>query len=246
MTILITGASAGIGAATAEVFAAQGHRLILTGRRQERLDALKDRLGTGILTLCFDIRDRAATEAAIATLPEGWRDIDVLVNNAGLSRGLSPIQEGEIEDWEEMIDTNIKGLLYISRAVMPLMIARGRGHIINLGSIAGKEVYPKGNIYCATKHAVDALSQAMRIDLLPHGIKVSNIAPGMVETEFSLVRFHGDEDRARQVYTGLQPLSPHDIADVIAWVVNCPPHVNINDVLVMPVAQATARDVVRT
>lgn len=239
-TVLITGATAGIGLACAEIFARSEYRLILTGRRQERLDELSEKLATEVLTLNFDIRDESAVAQAVDRLPEEWKDIDILINNAGLALGIGPIQEGQLNDWEVMIDTNIKGLLYISRAVMPGMIARQKGHIINLGSIAGKQVYPGGNIYCATKYAVDALSQAMRIDLLPHGIKVSNIAPGAVETEFSMVRFKGDAQKADKVYEGYAPLVAEDIADVIYFVATRPAHVNINDVLIMPTAQANA------
>ncbi|MDX1907383.1 MAG: SDR family oxidoreductase [Bacteroidia bacterium] len=244
-TILITGATSGIGAACAEIFAAEGHRLILTGRRQERLEALATRLPVETLTLCFDIRELSAVQAAVQGLPPEWQEIDILVNNAGLSLGLSPVQEGLTADWDQMIDTNIKGLLYITREIAPGMMARRSGHIINLGSIAGKEVYPNGNVYCATKHAVDALTRAMRTDLLPYGIKVTQVAPGMVETEFSVVRFKGDQARADKVYEGLTPLSGHDIAEVVRYVASTPPHVTINDIVVMPTAQASAQQVVR-
>lgn len=245
LTTLITGATAGIGEAAAELFAQHGHRLILTGRRQDRLEALQARLNTEVCLLNFDIRELTEVEAAIASLSPEWQEIDILVNNAGLAVGASPIHEGIIDDWERMINTNVKGLLYLSRAIMPGMVARKRGHIINVASIAGKQVYPGGNVYCATKHAVDALSQAMRIDLLPHGIKVTNVAPGMVDTEFSLVRYKGDQNRADQVYANLTPLYAKDIADVIWYVANTPAHVNINDIVVMATAQASAYSVHR-
>ncbi len=239
-TILITGATAGIGEATAEVFGKAGHRLILTGRRAERLNLLADRLDTACLTLAFDVRDKQQVKDALDSLPENWKAIDILVNNAGLAAGLAPIQSGSYDDWEQMIDTNVKGLLYMTREISPGMVERKSGHIINVGSIAGKEVYPNGNVYCATKHAVDALSRAMRIDLLPYGIKVTNVAPGLVETEFSLVRFKGDQQRAGNVYQGMKPLTGKDIADVIWYVTHTPDHVTINDILVMPTAQAAS------
>lgn len=249
MLVLITGATSGIGKSTAELFAKNGHDLILTGRRDERLKELKTQLETNnkikVTTLCFDIRELSQVENAIAQLSVENKKIDVLVNNAGLAAGLSAIQNGNIDHWERMIDTNVKGLLYISRAVSNLMIENKKGHIINIGSIAGKEVYANGNVYCATKHAVDALSKSMRIDLLANNIKVTAINPGMVETEFSIVRFDGDEDKAKKVYAGLQPLKPEDIADTIYWVANRPPHVNINDIIIMPTVQATATNVIR-
>jgi len=244
-TIMITGATAGIGQGCAEVFAAEGHRLILTGRREDRLQALAKRLNTEVLTLTFDVRDPAAVAAAIAGLPADWQAIDILVNNAGLAVGRGPIHEGVQDDWERMIDTNVKGLLYVTRAVSPGMVARRRGHIINIASIAGKQVYPGGNVYCGSKHAVDALSQGMRIDLLPYGIKVTNVAPGLVETEFSVVRFKGDQAAADAVYQGMTPLTGHDVAEVVAYVASTPPHVTINDIVVMPTAQASAYDVHR-
>lgn len=243
-TILITGATAGIGKATAELFAQNGHTLIITGRRADRLhtlaDELRNKYGIEVLTLNFDIRNNEEVEQSIASLNGSWKNIDVLVNNAGLAVGLNPIQSGVLEDWERMIDTNIKGLLYITRVVAPMMIERGKGHIINIGSIAGRETYPNGNVYCATKYAVDSLSKGMRMDLLPHGIKVSQIAPGAVETEFSVVRFKGDQERADGVYKGYQPLSPEDIAGAVYYVATLPPHININDLLIMPTAQASA------
>jgi 3-hydroxy acid dehydrogenase / malonic semialdehyde reductase len=246
-TILITGATSGFGAAIARRFHKEGWRIIITGRRLERLQDLQNELAGPERThvLHFDVRDNANVEAAIGSLPEAWRSIDVLVNNAGLAAGLDPIQDGLLEDWEAMIDTNVKGLLYVSRAVMPGMIQRGRGHIINIGSTAGKEVYPKGNVYCASKHAVDALSKAMRQDLLPHGIKVTQIAPGLAETEFSVVRFHGDAERAKGVYAGLQPLRGEDIAELVHYAATLPPHVCINDLVVTCLAQASSTQVVR-
>lgn len=249
MLVFITGATSGIGKSTAGVFAKNGSDLVITGRRQDRLDAMKQdlesRYKVKVTPLCFDIRNFENTETAINSLPEEQKQIDVLVNNAGLAAGLSSIQEGSIAHWERMIDTNIKGLLYATKIIANIMIKRGKGHIVNIGSVAGKEVYANGNVYCATKHAVDALNKAMRIDLLPHNIKVSAINPGMVETEFSLVRFDWDEERAKKVYAGMQPLKPEDIAETIYWVANRPPHVNINDLLIMPAMQASATNVLR-
>ncbi len=249
MLVLITGATSGIGKSTAELFAKNGHDLIITGRREERLKELKTQLETDhkikVTALCFDIRQLSEVENAISKLSSENKKIDVLVNNAGLAAGLSAIQNGNIDHWERMIDTNVKGLLYISRTVSNIMIENKTGHIINIGSIAGKEVYANGNVYCATKHAVDALSKSMRIDLLAHNIKVTAINPGMVETEFSIVRFDGDEDKAKKVYAGLQPLKPEDIAETIYWVAHRPPHVNINDIIIMPTVQATATNVIR-
>ncbi|MDD2413157.1 MAG: SDR family oxidoreductase [Bacteroidales bacterium] len=243
-TILITGATSGIGRAIAIKFAEQGNRIVITGRRQNRLDELeKQILGfekSEVKSLCFDVRHKEAVYEAIDSLPAEWKQIDILINNAGLASGLNSIQEGDIDDWEKMIDTNVKGLLYVTRKIAPLMIDRQKGHIINIGSIAGKEVYPNGNVYCATKHAVDALSKAMRIDMLQHGIKVTQIAPGAAETEFSKVRFHGDEERASKVYQGYQPLMAEDIADTAFFIANLPPHVNINDLLIVPTSQASA------
>jgi len=241
---LITGASSGIGAACAQVLADEGYDLLLCARRMERLEELKKTIqektqSARVYIFKLDVRNAEEVKLAFENLPHEWKQIDVLINNAGLSQGLDPIQSGDTGDWDRMIDTNVKGLLYITRAVAPLMEARGSGHIVNLGSIAGKEVYPNGNVYCATKHAVDALNKAMRIDLLPKGIKVTGINPGMVETEFSEVRFHGDKDRAAAVYQDLQPLTGRDIAETIAFVLSRPAHVNINDLLIMPTAQAT-------
>jgi NADP-dependent 3-hydroxy acid dehydrogenase YdfG len=249
MLVFITGASSGIGRSTAEIFAKNGYNLIITGRRQDRLDAVKTELETkykiNICVLCFDIRNREALETAVNSLSEENKLIDILVNNAGLAAGLSAIQDGEISHWERMIDTNIKGLLYATRAISNLMIKRGKGHIINIGSIAGKEVYANGNVYCASKHAVDALNKGMRIDLLPHNIKVTAVNPGMAETEFSVVRFDGDEERAKKVYAGMQPLMPDDIAETIYWVATRPAHVNINDIIIMPTVQASATNLIR-
>jgi NADP-dependent 3-hydroxy acid dehydrogenase YdfG len=249
MLVFITGATSGIGKSTAEIFAKNKYNLILTGRREERLATLKAKLEkeyqVRVTTLCFDIRDQQAVENAMESLHTENKNIDILVNNAGLAAGLSSIQDGLLSHWDRMIDTNIKGLLYITKAVSNLMIKNGKGHIINIGSVAGKEVYANGNVYCATKHAVDALNKGMRIDLLPHNIKVTAINPGMVETEFSVVRFDGDEDRAKKVYLGMQPLLPEDIAETIFWVAQRPAHVNINDLLIMPTVQASATNVIR-
>ena len=249
MLVLITGATSGIGKSTAQLFAKNGHDLIITGRREDRLKEIKTQLQNDfkvkVTTLCFDIRKLSEVENAISTLSSENKKIDILVNNAGLAAGLGPIQSGNIDHWERMIDTNVKGLLYISRAISNLMIENKKGHIINIGSIAGKEVYANGNVYCATKHAVDTLNKGMRIDLLPHNIKVTAINPGMVETEFSIVRFDGDSDKAKKVYEGLQPLSPEDIAETIFWVASRPAHVNINDIVIMPTVQATATNVIR-
>lgn len=248
-TAFITGASAGFGKAIAELFAANGWNLVLSGRRKVRLEMLERQLqeknGIEVLSLAFDVRNNEEVKKAVASLQGKWKNIDLLVNNAGLAAGLAPIHEGSIDDWEQMIDTNVKGLLYVTHAVSPLMVARKTGHIINIGSIAGKEVYANGNVYCATKHAVDALTKAMRIDLLPHNIRVAQIAPGMAETEFSLVRFKGDEEKAKTVYKGLEPLLAEDIAEAALWIVNRPPHVNINDMVIMPSAQANSTTTLR-
>lgn len=244
MLAFITGATSGIGKSTAELFSKNGYDLIITGRRSERLNALKENLEKlhkiKVTTLCFDVRNQLEVENAINSLTTENKRIDVLVNNAGLAAGLSSLQEGNLSHWERMIDTNLKGLLYVTKVVSNLMIENKSGHIINIGSIAGKEVYVNGNVYCATKHAVDALNKGMRIDLLPHNIKVTAVNPGMVETEFSIVRFDGDAERAKKVYQGLQPLRPEDIAETVFWVANRPAHVNINDIVIMPSAQATA------
>lgn len=243
-TILITGASSGIGQAAALRFAKAGYRLILCGRRANRLEELKKQLyakyQSDILLLSFDVRDRKEVATTFETLEEHWKNIDILINNAGLAAGLDPIQDGAIDDWDLMIDTNVKGLLYVSKAIMPLMIARGKGHIINIDSTAGKEVYPKGNVYCASKHAVDAISKSMRIDLVSHGIKVTNLCPGMVETEFSIVRFHGDLEKAEKVYDGFEVLRPEDVADTLFYVASLPKHVCINDLVMTCTAQANS------
>ena len=241
-TILITGATSGIGRATAELFAKKDYRLVLCGRREERLADLRTRLAntTDVVTLNFDVRDRDAIGRALGTLKAEFSAVDVLVNNAGNAHGLDPIQSGSVEDWDAMLDINVKGLLYVTKAIIPEMIKRQSGHIINIGSLAGKEVYPKGNVYCASKHAVDAVTQGMRMDLNAHGIRVGAINPGLVETEFSEVRFKGDTQRAKTVYQGYAPLKAADIADIIYFVVSRPYHVNIADLLVLPTAQASS------
>ena len=241
-TALVTGATSGIGKATAQILAKNNYKIILCGRREDRLDDLKKELSefTEVHTLCFDVRDKKAVFENINSIPEAFATIDVLINNAGNAHGLDPIQNGDLDDWDAMIDINVKGLLYVSKAIIPQMIERKSGHIINIGSIAGKEVYPNGNVYCASKHAVDALNQAMRMDLNPYGIRVGAINPGAVETEFSEVRFKGDADRAANVYKGFEPLHPEDVADIIHFVVSRPYHVNIADLMVLPTAQAAA------
>lgn len=242
--VFITGASAGIGRACAALFAREGSDLILAARRRERLLSLREELegeyGANVLTVELDVRDREACAKAVDGLGEEWRAIDILVNNAGLSRGMEKLHEGDMDDWEEMIDTNIKGLLTMTRLVVPLMARRRRGHIINIGSIAGHEVYPGGNVYCATKHAVHALSKGLRIDLVDTPLRVTEISPGMVETEFSVVRFHGNTEKAAHVYKGLTPLTGEDIARCVVWAASQPPHVQINEIVVMPVSQAAA------
>jgi 3-hydroxy acid dehydrogenase/malonic semialdehyde reductase len=249
MIALITGATSGIGKATAELFAKHNYNVIITGRRNDRLESLKSALELNykieVLTLCFDVRNESQVSNAINSIPQNFKNIDVLVNNAGLAAGLSTIQDGELNNWEQMIDTNIKGLLYVTKHISSLMIKHKKGHIINVGSIAGKEVYANGNVYCATKHAVDALNKGMRIDLLPHGIKVSAVNPGMVETEFSIVRFNGDTERAKKVYENIEPLKAEDIAETIYWMASRPSHVNINDVIIMPTIQANSTTVLR-
>ena len=241
--VIITGATAGFGEATARIFAKNGYDLVLTGRRAERLEKLKGELqqfGIQTTTLVFDVRDEAQVKDAFAQLSEEQlENIQILVNNAGLAVGRGPIDAGYTDDWNRMIDTNVKGLLYVTREIAPILKKNGGGHIVNLASIAGKEVYAGGNVYCATKHAVDALSQAMRIDLINDGIKVTNIAPGAAETEFSMVRFKGDQAMADSVYTGFDPLQAEDIADAIWYVCSRPKHVCINDLVIMPTAQAT-------
>lgn len=246
--IMITGATAGFGRATAVKFASNGYNVIVTGRRKDRLDELEKDLSEfniKVLKLNFDVRNREETAKAIETLPSGWKNIDILVNNAGLASGLSHIDDGDADDWDRMIDTNVKGLLYVTRAVSPLMVSRKKGHIFNISSIAGKEVYENGNVYCASKHAVDALSKAMRIDLLKHNIRVTNIAPGMAETEFSIVRFKGDSEKADAVYKGVDPLTAGDIAEVIYFCATLPVHVCINDLVITPTQQANVTNVAR-
>ena len=239
---LITGATSGIGMATAKLFAQNNINLVLCGRRQERLDTLKRELEkeVAVHTLTFDVRNKTTVLAQINSLPPEFLDIDILINNAGNAHGLEPIQDGSLEDWDAMLDINVKGLLYVSKAVIPNMIAKKSGHIINVGSTAGKEVYPNGNVYCASKHAVDAINQGMRIDLNPYNIKIGAVNPGMVETEFSEVRFKGNTEKAAKVYQGFKPLQPEDIADIIHFVVTRPYHVNIADLVVMSTAQASS------
>lgn len=244
-TALITGASSGIGLACAELMAAAGYQLILTARRADRLNELATELagkhGIGVKTLVFDVRNKQEVAAALKSLDAP----DVLINNAGLALGLSHFYAGDTDHWDTMIDTNVKGLLYVSRVFAEKMIARGSGHIVNVGSIAGKEVYENGNVYCASKHAVDALTKSMRLELAAHGIKVTGIHPGAVETEFSIVRFGGDEARAKKVYEGFENLVAVDIADAVVWAVSRPSHVNINDIVIMPSAQPAAGMVLR-
>ena len=242
--VLVTGASSGIGRACAEAFAGLGCRLILLARRADLLETLAADLGESpgveVLTAVVDVRDRRAVEAWVDGLPGGWRDIDILVNNAGLARGLAPLHEGEVSDWDEMIDTNIKGLLYMTRAVLPAMVDRGAGHVINIGSIAGHEVYPGGSVYCATKHAVAAINRTLAIDTLGTGVRASSVDPGLVETEFSLVRFHGDKERADGVYNGLEPLRGEDVADAVIFCATRPANANIRELILTAGAQASA------
>lgn len=241
-TVFVTGATAGIGEAIAEIFARANYRVIINGRRKERLEALEQKLianyGAEVYSLAFDVSNNDAVQTAIDSLPENWKTVDILVNNAGLAQGRETVDEADVKDWDTMIDTNIKGLLYMTRAISPQMVERKSGHIINIGSIAGKETYLKGNVYCATKHAVDALTQSTRIDLLEHDIKVTGICPGIVETEFSLVRYKGDAERARKIYEGYHPLRPRDVAEVVFFAATRPPHVNINDLIITPTTQA--------
>jgi 3-hydroxy acid dehydrogenase/malonic semialdehyde reductase len=248
-TVLITGASSGIGEACAEAFAAEGARLILVARRRERLEALSTRLekthDTAVHVIDLDVRRREAVNAAIESLPEEWGTIDALINNAGLSRGLDRLHEGAPDDWEEMIDTNIKGLLWVDRAVTPGMVRRGRGDIIHIGSIAGRQTYPRGNVYCATKHAVRALTEGLRLDLSGTGVRVTSIDPGLVATEFSAVRFRGDHDRAESVHRGMTPLTARDVAQAVLFATTRPPHVTVGDLLLLPTDQASATQVQR-
>ena len=243
---LITGATSGIGRATAKMLSQNGYDIIITGRRKERLieiaKAIREETKVEVLELCFDVRSLPDSEKALGSLSGKWANVDVLVNNAGLAVGLGPVHEGVADDWDRMIDTNIKGLLYVSRIISPGMVKRMRGHIINVSSIAGKEAYPNGAAYCASKHGVQAITRAQRIELLPYGIKVSSICPGMVETEFSLVRFKGNSEKAGNVYKGLKPLYAEDIAEAILFMVTRPAHVNIDDLLIMATAQGGARD----
>lgn len=239
---LVTGATSGIGEAIAMKLAENKFNVIITGRRADRLELLKKKLeatGSEVLPLCFDVRVEEDVKSALHNLPADWAEVDVLVNNAGLASGLDPLQQGDSDDWNKMIDTNIKGLLYVTRCISPGMIARKKGHIVNIGSIAGKEVYPNGNVYCATKHAVDALTKGMRYDMLPYNIRVTQICPGAVETEFSVVRFHGDKNRADKVYEGFESLVAADVAECVWFAVSRPSHVNISDMIVMPTAQAS-------
>lgn len=241
--VFITGASSGIGRSSAKAFAREGARILLCARRIDRLEALaaelKTECGVPVHAFALDVRDQPAVAAAIAGLPPEWAAVDVLVNNAGLSRGLDKLHEGLLSDWEEMIDTNVKGLLYVSRAVLPGMVARGRGHVINIGSIAGHDIYPGGSVYCATKFAVNAISRGLRMDLVATPVRVSTVDPGMVETEFSQVRFHGDEERAAKVYQGISPLTPDDVAAAVLFCATRPPHVSIAEMIIMPTAQAS-------
>lgn len=243
-TALITGATSGIGEACAHLFAQQGYKMILVARKKDKLEQIahhySTKYGVEIKILLADVRDNAAITEVLESLPAEWKQVDVLVNNAGLSLGLDPIDQGNTNDWDVMIDTNVKGLLYVTKIVSGWMVANQKGHIVNIGSTAGKEVYPNGNVYCATKHAVDALNKGMRIDLLPHGIKVTAVNPGMVETAFSVTRFKGDEARASKVYEGLEPLIAQDIAEAVWFAVSRPAHVNINDMVITPTAQANS------
>jgi 3-hydroxy acid dehydrogenase / malonic semialdehyde reductase len=246
---MITGATAGIGEATARKFAGQGYDLILTGRRADRLEelaqALRDNAGVQVQTLVFDVRDRAAVQAAWDSLSADWRKVEILVNNAGLAAGREPLQEGDPDDWDAMIDTNVKGLLYVTRLVLPEMVAAQRGHVINMGSVAGREVYPGGNVYCASKFAIEGLSRALRLDVAQHNVKVTTISPGLVETEFSVVRFKGDAAKADAVYQGIDPLTGPDIAEMIWFAASQPAHICINDINITCTAQASSNLLVR-
>jgi 3-hydroxy acid dehydrogenase/malonic semialdehyde reductase len=244
MIVLVTGATSGFGKAIAQRFAKEGYNVIATGRREDRLHALKHELetahGVWVKTLCFDVRQQTEVANAIASLSKDEQNIDVLVNNAGLASGLDKIQDGNLDDWENMMDTNVKGLLYVSKAILPFMIARQKGHIINIGSTAGKEVYEKGNVYCASKHAVDAISKGMRIDLLGQNIKVTQVSPGAAETEFSEVRFHGDKEKAKNAYNGYQPMCADDIAEVVYYTTTLPANLCINDLVLTSISQANS------
>lgn len=247
--VLITGASSGIGEACAYKFAENGYDIIIAARRKDKLEGLAETLQNNynckVLCLILDVRNFIETQNAINSLQDDWLNIDVLINNAGLASGLGPIQDGSLDDWNKMIDTNVKGLLHVSKCIIPLMTSRNKGHIINVGSIAGKETYLNGNVYCASKAAVDSISKAMRIDLLNYGIKVTHVAPGAAETEFSMVRFKGDKEAAKKVYEGFIPLTGKDVADVIYYTASLPAHVNINDVIVVPTAQANTTHIQR-
>ncbi|MEM6358986.1 MAG: SDR family NAD(P)-dependent oxidoreductase [Bacteroidota bacterium] len=237
---LVTGATSGIGLATAQILLKNGFRVIVCGRRSERLTQEFEEFGNAVLPLIFDVRDKEKVALELGSLPDDWKDISILINNAGNAHGLAPIESGSLDDWDAMIDINVKGLLYVSKAIIPGMVERKSGHIINVGSIAGKEVYPNGNVYCASKHAVDAINNGMRIDLNQYGIKVSAINPGLVETGFSKVRFKGDDERAASVYKGFSPLKAEDIAEIILFTVTRPGHVNVSDLTVLPTSQANA------
>jgi 3-hydroxy acid dehydrogenase / malonic semialdehyde reductase len=239
MIVFITGASSGIGEQCAKQFSAAGAKVILVARRSEKLAELVKELEGPAHIIELDVRNRVSVQKAIESLPSNWKEIDILINNAGLGRGLDKLHEGNIDGWEEMIDTNIKGLLYVSRAIIPGMVSRGRGHIINIGSIAGHEVYPAGNVYCATKHAVDAITKGMRLDLVDTPLRVSTIDPGLVQTDFSVVRFYGDKERAQKAYVGYEPLRGKDIAETAVWIASRPPHVQIAEVIIFPTAQAS-------
>lgn len=247
--VLISGASSGIGKACAHAFAAEGAKLILAARRKERLEQLaselEEKFGSETKILSFDIQNYQEIKESFASLPEEWKNVDILINSAGLAQGMHKLQEGNPDDWDVMINTNIKGLLYLTREILPNMVKRESGHIINLGSTAGHDVYPSGNVYCATKFAVNAISQSLRIDVLDKSIKVSSVDPGMVETEFSVVRFSGDVERAKNVYKGVEPLTPQDVADAILYCATRPKHVNINEIILTPIAQAQSNFVVR-
>ncbi len=248
-TVCITGASSGFGKACAVLFAENGYNLIITARREKELEQvardLRETYGVEVLPLVFDVRDASAVDAALRLLPAPFDAVDVLVNNAGLAVGRNSIDMGDPEDWDRMVDTNVKGLLYVTKAIVPVMVARKKGHIINVSSLAGQEVYPEGNVYCATKHAVTALSKGMRMDLVRHGIKVTNISPGLAETEFSVVRFKGDKEKADSVYAGYAPLTAKDVAEVIWFAASRPPHVNLEELTILPTAQSDSRTVVK-